>query len=67
MRVFVPIEDDWEAAFGGGGGVLVPYRTGVALCPEAAPESPRQRAGSVSSAPGFKPSASPTPAFSSST
>ena len=66
MRVFVPIEDDWEAAFGSAGGVLVPYRTGVALCPEAPPEA-RQRAGSVNPAPGFKSSASPTPAFSSST
>ena len=66
MRVFVPIEDDWEAAFGHGGGVLVPYRTGVALCPELQPDA-RQRAGSVNSAPGFKPSASPTPALSSST
>ena len=66
MRVFVPIEDDWEAAFGGNGGVLVPYRTGVALCPELEREAP-QRAGNVSSAPGFKPSASPTPALSSST
>ena len=65
MRVFVPIEDDWEAAFGPGG-VLVPYRAGVALCPEQLPES-RQFAGSVSSAPGFKASASPTPALSSST
>ena len=65
MRVFVPIEDDWEAALGRGG-VLVPYRTGVALCPEQKPET-RQRAGSVSTAPGFKPSAWPTPALSSST
>ena len=66
MRVFVPIEDDWEAAFGGNGGVLVPYRTGVALCPELSQPAP-QRPGSVSGAPSFKPSASPTPALSSST
>ena len=66
MRVFVPIEDDWEAAFGRSGGMLVPYRTGVALCPELS-QQPAQRAGNVSAAPGFKPSASPTPALSSST
>ena len=65
MRVFVPVEDDWEAAFGGSG-VLVPYRIGVALCPEFQQDQ-SQRGGSVSGAPGFKPSASPTPAFSSST
>ena len=66
MRVFVPIEDDWEAAFGRNGGMLVPYRTGVALCPELVQQAP-QRPGSVSAAPGFKPSASPTPALSSRT
>ena len=66
MRVFVPIEDDWEAAFGRGGGVLVPYQTGVALCPELPRDAP-QRPGSVNSAPGFRPSASPTPALSSRT
>ena len=66
MRVFVPIEDDWEAAFAGAWDVLVPYRTGVALCPKLGPDA-SQRAGSVNGAPGFKPSASPTPALSSKT